>query len=244
MEAEAHDQAMFGEQRILEFIENNIHSENICDDLILEVERFCGSSDQSDDLSLVEVGLPTNRIIGEKASKAGSASKTGISDSKLSLQLRRSSLGSFDPVPFFLQALLSCSELNSHRARIFTLLSELYNNALDHGVLGLDSDLKNGSNGFARYYELRSERLAQLDDGYVTVTVDLEPTELGGSIAFEIIDTGKGFNVKKTCDSGSKNYSGRGLPLIHDLCKSVTYNKEGNQVVAVYSWDNEIDPAK
>ena len=242
MEAENPSQAMFGEQRIIDYIQTNINSDNICDGLISEVEGFCGSSNQSDDLSLVEVSLPPETTSHERSNTASGSSRTGISDSALSLKLRRSSLASFDPIPFFLQALLSCTQLNPHRARIFTLLSELYNNALDHGVLGLDSKLKEDSNGFAKYYELRTERLDNIEDGYVTLSVDHQPTDEGGRLIFNVKDTGSGFDVNSISHKDSKDFSGRGLPLIFNLCDSVNYRENGTEVEAIYLWDNNDIP--
>ena len=242
MEAEDPNQAMFGEPRIIDYIQNNISSDNICDGLIAEVEMFCGSSEQSDDLSLVEVTLPPEKIKGEQSKLASASARSGIFDSALSLKLRRSSLASFDPVPFFLQTLLSCNELNSHRARIFTLLSELYNNALDHGVLGLDSKIKDGREGFTQYYELRTERLNNIQDGFVTMSVDHQPTDNGGRLIFKVKDTGAGFDVSNISQKDNTAYSGRGLPLIFNLCDSVIYNEKGTEVEATYLWDNNELP--
>jgi len=238
MEAEDPTQAMFGEQRIIDYLHSNINSDNICDGLIAKVEEFCGSSSQSDDLSLVEVSFPAQKTSNEQSEQAGEASRTGISDSTLSLKLCRSSLASFDPIPFFLQTLLSCNELNSHRARIFTLLSELYNNALDHGVLGLDSKIKNDTGGFSKYYELRAKRLNNIEDGFVTISVVHQPTDEGGRLIFKVEDTGEGFDVKNISQKDNKDYSGRGLPLIFNLCDSVSYNDKGTEVEAIYLWNN------
>lgn len=242
MEAEAPDQSMFGEQRVIDSINQNTDAENICEAMISEVIDFCESSAQSDDLSLIEVSFPSKLKTEEKLLKIEEPSKSGLHDSALSLRLRRSSLASFDPIPFFLQTLLSCNDLTPHRARIFTILTELYNNALDHGVLGLDSNLKNDSEGFAKYYEMRADGLEKIEDGYVFISVDHSPTKNGGRLIFNLIDTGDGFNVQKVIENGSKAFSGRGLPLLFKLCDSVNYNKKGTEVEAIYSWDCNEQP--
>ena len=34
----------------------------------------------------------------------------------------------------------------------------------------------------------------------------------------------------------NQHYSGRGIPLLRSLCKSLTYHGNGNSVEAVYVW--------
>jgi hypothetical protein len=49
-----------------------------------------------------------------------------------------------------------------HRERIYMVLAELFFNALDHGLLKLDSRLKETPQGFGEYYSQRTKRLADL----------------------------------------------------------------------------------
>ena len=242
IEAEDSTGNMFGEQKMVDCIQANVTSDDICGALLAEVNLFCGKTDQSDDLSLLEVGFPSvgsNDIL--QASK-GEIIESGTSDSELSLKLRGKSLGNFDPIPLFMQTILSCNELTPHRARIFTVLSELYNNALDHGVLGLDSSMKNSNEGFTNYYTQRIQGLNDLDVGFVKVSVDHHPTASGGRLIFNIVDSGKGFDVQKILKEGIKDYSGRGLPLLLKLCDSVDYFDQGARVKAVYNWDHNDIP--
>jgi CheY-like chemotaxis protein len=242
IEATNFDTEMFGEKRMLECIENTSVEDSFCDELLTEVERFCGESEQADDVSLLEVGFPTQSNILVETSEDSTLSISGTSDSVVSLKLRGKSLGSFDPIPMFLQTLLACKELLPHRARIFTVLSELYNNALDHGVLGLDSIIKNNSEGFANYYQQRTKGLQDLDVGFVSVSVDHRPTVNGGELVFELSDSGTGFDVDKIVKEGSKNYSGRGLPLLINLCDSIEYLDGGKSVQAIYRWNHDDIP--
>jgi len=242
IEAINSESEMYGEKRMLDCIEEHVASDNICDILISQVEEFCGDSEQADDVSLLEVSFPKQSLDKIASSDENSTSISGTSDAVVSLKLRGKSLGTFDPIPMFLQTLLACKELLPHRARIFTVLSELYNNALDHGVLGLDSTVKNSSEGFAKYYQQRSHGLQTLDVGFVSVIVDHRPTATGGELVFELTDSGKGFDVDKIVKDGSKNYSGRGLPLLLNLCDSIEYTDGGNKVIAVYRWDHDDIP--
>ncbi len=242
IEAEQADGSMFGENRMVACIEENIAEQDICASLMSSVETFTGNIEQTDDLSLLEVSFPSVREDELPTDHLGISEATGVSDSILKLKLRRKSLGTFDPIPLFLQTLTSCKELVPHRARLFTVLSELYNNALDHGVLGLDSKLKQDSSGFAKYYQQRMDRLNNISEGYVDLSVDHRPTSDGGQLVFELTDTGAGFDIDKVISEGSKTYSGRGLPLLFKLCDSIEYLEDGSQVKAIYSWRHNDIP--
>jgi hypothetical protein len=60
-------------------------------------------------------------------------------------------------------------------------LAELYSNALEHGLLHLDSVLKNSAQGFAKYYALRHERLNALEEGYIRFDIKHQPTEMAAN---------------------------------------------------------------
>ena len=233
------DDKMFGEKRMLDYIQDHVCAENICDGLIEEVIEYLGEGEQDDDLSLLEVSFPDTVETTELTSSKDQNKKRGTADTEFKFRLRGQSLNEFDPIPLFLQTILECNELLPHRTRIFTVLTELYNNALDHGVLGLDSALKSSSTGFADYYQQRAEGLSSLKDDFVEVSVDHQPTEKGGKLIFIISDSGKGFDVEKIMNRGSQDYSGRGLPLLLKLCTSVDYLENGTKVKAVYEWNED-----
>ena len=52
-----------------------------------------------------------------------------------------------------LQLAGQCEGIQAVRSIIYTVLSEMFNNALEHGLLKLDSKLKADSTGFHQYYE-------------------------------------------------------------------------------------------
>jgi len=242
IEADNSEAEMYGEARMLECIQKNASKKNICAALIDELEIYCGKAEQADDVSLLEVAFPSHKTTDVPVIEETVVKASGTSDSVLNLKLRGKSLGSFDPIPLFLQTLLTCKELLPHRARIFTVLSELYNNALDHGVLGLDSTIKNDSHGFAKYYQQRFDGLREIDVGFVGITVDHRPTAEGGELVFDISDSGSGFDVESIVKEGSKEYSGRGLPLLLSLCDSIDYLENGSRVHAIYRWRHDDVP--
>ncbi|MGB0495869.1 MAG: SpoIIE family protein phosphatase, partial [Kangiellaceae bacterium] len=233
---------MYGEKRMLDYIQQHVCADNICDGLLEEVEAYIGLGEQDDDLSLLEVSFPDTLQTTQLSATTDQNKTRGTADSEFKLRLRGQSLSEFDPIPLFLQTILECNELLPHRTRIFTVLTELYNNALDHGVLGLDSKLKTSSTGFAQYYQQRAEGLTALTDDFVEISVDHQPTEKGGKLIFILSDSGKGFDVDKIINRGSQDYSGRGLPLLLQLCTSIDYFDNGTKVKAVYEWHEDMVP--
>lgn len=234
---------MYGENRIIDYIENHINDDNICEGLVSSAEAFCGTDEQTDDISILEAKYPKHldKVVVEGEATANDSA--GTSDAEMCLTLRGQSLNGFDPIPLLLQVMLECKELGAHRARIFTILSELYNNALDHGVLGLSSSLKESTEGFARYYQDRAEGLKALENDFVRISFDHKPLEDGGEIYFDILDSGKGFDVDKVVKRGSQKYSGRGLPLLLSLCDSLEFLEGGKRAKACYRWhvDDVVD---
>lgn len=112
------------------------------------------------------------------------------------------------------------------------MFSELLNNAVDHGVLGLKSELKNDFEGFAEYLEERETRLAQLslDDKVVIRLVYNQATK---TLEFSIVDSGKGYTPDPEKYANQDNLSGRGVGLVQALCESVTVQDPGNQTSVV-----------
>ena len=107
-------------------------------------------------------------------------------DWSVSFEFRGATLKRFNPLPYLLQLLLEVHGLREQSGALYSVLAELYSNALEHGVLGLDSSLKRDAAGFARYYRQRNERLAQLQDGYVRVHVQVMPHGQGGCLSFAL----------------------------------------------------------
>lgn len=117
-------------------------------------------------------------------------------------------------------------------------MAELYSNALEHGVLELDSRLKRDAQGFADYYRQRNERLGQLNSGYVRVHVQVVPTATGGKMTLRIEDSGPGFDVEQVLarPMDVDRLSGRGLSLVRQLSSDVRWSDGGRSVCVEFCW--------
>lgn len=122
-----------------------------------------------------------------------------------------------------------------HREQIFTIVSELYSNALEHGVLGLSSRLKDTADGFEEYYRLRAERLQDIKGHFIDLEFSFNKAE-DNYVELILTDSGQGFDYSSFAEDVDENAEshGRGLPLLKRLCSTMEYSNEGKTVRAVY----------
>jgi len=235
VEAEAPDGSMFGEKRLLDLISDSDKNANLFQEMLQSVQDFSQSDEQTDDLTLIEYTFDSSIAEEENTDENGADKIIKPLDWSLQYELRPESLRSFDPLPLVLQILMECPGLKTYRGRIFTILAEMYNNALDHGVLGLDSALKKSANGFIDYFNQRKERLDSLTNGYIRINMEHLPSESGGELIIQIEDSGTGFDVNNIIKADN-SFSGRGLELIRSLCHSITHSSDGKTVKAIFRW--------
>lgn len=155
-----------------------------------------------------------------------------------SYDLNAESLRNTDPLPYMLQILTTVPGLNKHSSEVFMILSEIYSNALEHGVLQLDSTLKKTVEGFAHYYAEREAKLAELTQGWVKILAQVEASERHGCLTIEVSDSGEGFDVAKAKQinlNHDKPFH-RGLALLSQLCNKVEYSSSGSSLKIEYLW--------
>lgn len=117
--------------------------------------------------------------------------------------------------------------------QLTTALSEAISNAMDHGNLELDSDLREEDD--SAYRKLGDERSLESPycDRRVTVTTILTRSEA----TFVISDQGPGFDPSSLPDpTDPENLlkaSGRGIMLMGAFLDEVSYNDKGNQVTLI-----------
>jgi len=238
LEEENSEGEMYGEQRFFDVFENSNDPSSIFNDHQRALDGFCASKDQGDDHSLVEIIFRQEDIDESGAKISASVAESKARDWRLDYALRSDTLRSFNPLPLLTHILREEPGLSIRSGELYTILAELYYNALDHGVLGLDSCTKASSDGFAEYYRLKEERLLSLDGASIKISLEHRPVPGGGVLSIRVEDSGKGFDYQNL-DTGLESndgYSGRGVPLLHKLCKSLEYQGEGNIVAAEYTW--------
>lgn len=158
---------------------------------------------------------------------------------KINLELSAKTLKTIDPLPLLMQMLINIHSLEKYKEKIFTILSELFLNSLEHGLLRLSSDLKSSPEGFAEFFDIREERMEALDQGFINIEISLFSEGSGGKMILTIEDSGPGFEYKtySTQLQANQKLCGRGIPLLSALCEKLEYMGDGNKVKAIFSWN-------
>jgi len=202
--------------------------------------KFMSASSPADDVSLVEIScLPLAAVRDDEAAARGRR-KVPPTHWQAQVVFHADALRSVNVVAVVANLITEVQAPPGHRERIFTVLTELLVNAVDHGVLGLDSQLKSSPEGFAGYYLRRSEMLAELQEGWVRITLQHMPDGEAGVLKIRIDDSGPGFDYASHNDTSapvaSTIYRGRGIPLVRSLCGGVLFSGNGNRVEVAYRW--------
>jgi len=154
-----------------------------------------------------------------------------------------STLKRLNPVPTLVNSLMEIQGLMPFRESIFLLVTELFVNSLDHGLLHLDSSLKSSAEGFAKYFELKQQRLDLLSSGSIKFIFSHKPYENGGILTIRVQDSGRGFDEKALRSDLAANqaFSGRGIELIRQTCESLHYSDNGSSATATFIWQQPND---
>lgn len=216
---------------------------DVIENITQSVHDFQEGAGQSDDLSIIELALSplvhVDAESGEVVNLHDRFHHTECFPWEFSMRLENEALGNTSIVDQLMGFVGSIQGIELHQDKIFTIVSELYSNALEHGVLGLDSALKSSADGFEEYYRLRQENLNNVAGHYIDVNFCYIKDEKN-SVKLVITDSGKGFDYKNIMgtaatdeDEGDESH-GRGVYLLSSLCSTLEYSNEGRTVTAVY----------
>ena len=231
------DEQLFGAQRLLRVLEANRDPQHLIDEVEQALRHFQGQI--SDDVSMVQITSQVPQRLGMPAMLYTDSGQCSPLDWSARFEFRASTLQRFNPLPYLLHMLMEVHGLRAQGAQIHAVLSELYSNALEHGVLELDSRLKRDAKGFAKYYELRNLRLIALKSGYVRVAMNVVPDRQGGRLTLHVEDSGPGFDVAsmQARPLDLDRLSGRGLSLVRQLCPSARWSDEGRTATVEFLWE-------
>lgn len=230
---------LFGVERLQQVFAANREPDRLFEDIEQALQDFRGEA--RDDVSMVEVSLLEPAQVKPAAPVYSDSGQSCPLDWSVSFEFRGATLKRFNPLPYLLQLLLEVHGLRAQSGALYSVLAELYSNALEHGVLGLDSSLKRDAAGFARYYQQRNDRLEALQDGFVRVHLQVQPHGEGGRLIIRVEDSGKGFDVARVMERplDGVRLSGRGVSLVRQLGHSASWSDEGRSARVEFSWEVE-----
>lgn len=254
-EARDPDGVMFGEQRLDDLMRSFRGRDDLMDAVLGKVYEHIGDGNKDDDLSFVEI--PIHELgFPQPHPDYGKSVRDKLVDWSMDFRLEASTFKQFDPLPLVTGILNEVTGLIPHRTMLYTLIAELYSNALEHGILGLSSSLKNTPQGFVEYYDKRKKKLAEVGEGQIIFSVQHRQTSdesgIGGELIVRLRDSGVGFGVSEVTvhendvrslprplseDRDScPQYYGRGLKLMSASCSKLTIRPPGNDVEIVFVW--------
>lgn len=222
---ETHNSAgeMLGEGLFEEWIKENPSVSAL--ELFEKTQSFGKGQKQEDDITIISYTCQPLDLEQKKHKKPEIAFE-------INMDLDARHMRESEPVSEIIGMLTGNPAFSSVRSSLFTIMSELYNNALEHGILGLDSNMKNTPEGFMDYFELRMNRLNALQEGNIHII--LQYVTDPHRFILEIKDSGKGFDlsdINSTVDS-DLGY-GRGIALVSELTDEYTYAENGTRVHVV-----------
>lgn len=233
----------FGEDGLAKALDQWPRDQSLVDFLVEQVKLFARHSEDTDDLTVLGLTVTEQDPVASESLTTSQSALTGPGFWSCSYQVEGTTLRRFNPLPLLLHVCMAVAGLRQHSGPIYTILSELYANGLEHGVLELPSSWKDSPEGFNRYYAERELRLAKVDDrDYIRFELEHRLLSSGGRLIMRCKDSGKGFEshqhpVPEGKLSGSREYAGRGIPLIRKLSSGLAYNRQGNYAEVVYDWE-------
>lgn len=233
IEASDRNGEQFGPERLEQALATN---KPIIPLLYESVRKFAHKS-VGDDLSILSMKFPiSSDNKTDLAALPQKGSKIAVS---ADLQFPGDVLREVNVMVEVRQYLRGVLQAGAHLDLVCSVLSELFANAIEHGLLHLDSKIKEEADGFFTFYQMREERLRELGDGaWVKLSLDYNPVESHLMMVLE--HNGAGFDYQKSnAEQGKTLTYGRGIVLARELCQSLEYSKQGCCVTAIYSFKEE-----
>lgn len=242
-EARAPDGEAFSEQRLLQLLLQHPEGDRLVA-LQAALNAHLNGSPHHDDISMVMMrfgermreDLPPAALQTAETQATMALVGSGESMWHYSLTLGAEELRYINTVPFMMSFVNEIKALRPFQSEVFLILSELFVNALDHGLLNMDSRLKRGEQGMDRYLLERGSRLAALTQGHIGI--DLNGLRINGRdvLRIRIKDSGPGFDWPRfnLPNDDPARLHGRGLMLVRSMCASIQFTGSGNEVIVHY----------
>lgn len=234
-EAENEAGEMFGFDRLVGAVAGAGAGKRL-EEAVAAVQRHMSDHAAQDDISILVVDGSHEAAIEPTLPLAHTGGGTPAGKWQFSLRLGAAEVRKLDVVPLLLGLAGQFDGARDRTGELFVILSELYNNSLDHGLLRLDSQRKLEPGGMEGFLDERQARLNTLTEGQIELGI--EQFELDGNTWLRIVcrDTGPGFDhadvIQHTPAVGDLPF-GRGLALVRAMSASFEFNESGNGVTAI-----------
>lgn len=225
----------FSMRRVVEIIESD--PDNLHDELISALKLHTGMGHFKDDISMCTL-TPSRMLIGSSILLSGQGMRGKIAEGfgRFSWGLELSGRQIADcEIPPLANEFLQYLGLEKNICQIvFLIVTEMISNAIDHGILRLESGLKEKEDGFDLYFQERESRLHKLTaKDVICLAIEWNPEAPNPDLTISVRDTGDGYDPGKLDKRSDEKLSGRGLHLIRGLAQAVEIIPPGNRICAV-----------
>jgi PAS domain S-box-containing protein len=240
IELENKNGEQFGLDRLLDVL-RIADSDNRLKQATLSLENFYGRKSRSkDDITLMLTRCMHDQKTAQKISNHEQPKQEQFEDEiiwRFSLTFSIHQLKTLDVVPLLLDIVQRIDQVKEHAGEIFMILSELFNNALDYGVLKLDSSVKDHEDGMEKYFDERAARLAVIEQGIIELNLEKIHNAKGRAfLRIRVTDSGDGFDYHHITGAvvESTQRHGRGIPLLNKVCSKVQFSKGGSEILVEF----------
>jgi CheY-like chemotaxis protein/anti-sigma regulatory factor (Ser/Thr protein kinase) len=231
-EARSPDGDLFGEDRIITALEGQGLLEGWASGLWPAFERFRDGVPADDDVTFVGVAHTDALAAALVAGTGGTSRPSEAADSGFEVRLGPALLRAPDPLAAIHAFIGAAPALEDRAGDLSVILGELFSNAVEHGLLGLDSSLRDGPGGYEEYYRRRAEGLASMTAGAITIAIEIF-TGAAPAVTIMVSDTGSGFSLEDLEPRRPNAKGGRGLKLVRELADRLDVADGGRTVTAV-----------
>jgi DNA-binding response OmpR family regulator len=225
----------FSMRRVVGVIETE--PEKLHHELISALKIHTGQAHFNDDVSMCTL-TPSQMLLGNSILLAGQGLRGKIAEGfghfSWAIELSGRQIAECE-IPPLANKFLQYIGLEKNICQIvFLIVSEMVSNAIDHGILRLESALKEKEDGFDLYFQERENRLQNLTaKDVIQLSIEWNPEATNPDLTISVRDTGDGYDPTKLDKRSDQKLSGRGLHLIRGLAQTVEIIPPGNKIRAV-----------
>ena len=238
-EAESAQGVQFGSDHILQVLQST-EPDHRFEVLMNSLDHHLCGLPAHDDISLAMVNITATHD-QEQFIQTDASSRDDVdwgSNWRVAIRLGGNELKHLDAVTFVTQIVNKITASAEHNFHLYLILSELFNNALDHGLLQLDSSIKRGPDGFEKYLQLREDKLRTLNTGSIEIEIEKVIIDGRNGVKIHLADSGNGFDYSAIQNATRENIVqgqyGRGLTLARSAAHKLVFSGRGNEVTAYY----------
>lgn len=152
-------------------------------------------------------------------------------DWEFSYRLEGQNLAQINPIPSLLNMIKDTENHEEHWQNLYTILTELYENALLHGILNIKA---HPEYRYESRNDVKNSLLKTIDAGFINFTIQYYRFNKQGIYKVFVSDSGEGFDYENFLLLQSEINEARGIFLLQQLCQQIVFHEKGALVEAHY----------